>query len=96
MPPQFYLLSTLASILRGDETTVDQMNTIRRLACGAFGGYVINPRPLPEKDEEGLTVLTYEGDESRGGKPGARHRARVRSKKGVVSGAELYVAFMTY
>ncbi|KAF8469919.1 NUDIX domain-containing protein [Gautieria morchelliformis] len=89
MPPQFYLLSTLASILQGDGTTVEQMNTIRRLACSSFGGYVINPRPLPEKDEEGLTVLTYEGDESRGGKPGARHRARVRSRKGVMHVVQL-------
>ena len=50
---------------------------------------MINPRPLPEKDEQGLTVLTYEGDELRGGESGARHRVRVCFKKGVVSGAEL-------
>lgn len=86
MPPQFYLLTTLASFLSGDVTTDEQKDTIRRLAWGSFGGLVINPRALPEKDEQGLTVLTYEGDERRGGKRGARHRAYVRSEKGTVSG----------
>jgi hypothetical protein len=91
MPPQFYLLTTLASVLSGDMTTITQKDAIHRLACGSFGGYVINPRTLPEKDEQGLTVLTYEGDELRGGKQGARHRARVRSKKGGVSVSRLYL-----
>ena len=86
MPPQFYLLTTLASVLPDGMTTIEQKDIIRRLARGSFGGFVINPRSLPEKDEQGLTVLTYEGDELRGGKAGARHRARVRVKKGVVSG----------
>ena len=89
MPPQFYLLTTLASVLLGDVTTITQKDAICQLACGSFGGFMINPRPLPEKDEQGLTVLTYEGDELRGGESGARHRVRVCFKKGVVSGAEL-------
>lgn len=92
MPPQFYLLTTLASVLSGDSTTIEQKDAIGRLSCGAFGGYVINPRSLPEKDEQGLMVLTYEGDETRGGKRGARHRVRVRSKKGAVgASSRMYV-----
>ncbi|KAF8584080.1 hypothetical protein K439DRAFT_1633824 [Ramaria rubella] len=84
LPPQFYLLSTLASILSGDVTTFDQKESISQLARGSFGRLIVNPRALPEKDERGLTVLTYEGDELRGGYPGARHRAHVRSSKGTM------------
>ncbi|KAJ2966125.1 hypothetical protein NUW54_g13900 [Trametes sanguinea] len=40
---------------------------------------VINPRALPGHDVKGTgyQVLTYEGDETRGGSPGRRHRSKV-------------------
>ncbi|KAF8525072.1 NUDIX domain-containing protein [Hysterangium stoloniferum] len=82
LPPQYYLLDTLASILSGDKTTLEQKNIVSRLANGPFGQMSINPVLLPEKDEEGCSALTYEGDEARGGDPGARHRTVVRHEKG--------------
>ncbi|KAI0664698.1 hypothetical protein C8Q70DRAFT_7269 [Cubamyces menziesii] len=78
-PPQFYLLTTLASILQGTQNTPDQRERVRTLAHGAFGRMVINPRPLPGHDVKGTgyQVLTYEGDETRGGSPGRLHRSKV-------------------
>ncbi|KAI0372977.1 hypothetical protein BV20DRAFT_938809 [Pilatotrama ljubarskyi] len=78
-PPQFYLLTTLAGILKGTENTPDQRERVRTLAHGAFGSMVINPRPLPGHDVKGTgyQVLTYEGDETRGGSPGRLHRSKV-------------------
>ena len=72
---------------------VDARSKIERLARGPFGRMVINPRRLDAADasypksgvEEGETVLTYEGDEARGGPRGRRHRAVVRFAKGGVS-----------
>lgn len=82
MPPQYYLLSTLGSILSGSITTSEQKNIISRLANGPFGQMSINPVLLPHKDESGYSVMTYEGDETRGGDPGARHRAVIHHEKG--------------
>ncbi|KAI0780616.1 hypothetical protein BD413DRAFT_600179 [Trametes elegans] len=79
-PPQFYLLTTLARILvPGERNTAEQRARVRALAFGAFGGMVINPRPLSGHDMKtaGYQVLTYEGDETRGGAPGRRHRSKV-------------------
>ncbi|KAI8989741.1 hypothetical protein BD414DRAFT_315506 [Trametes punicea] len=78
-PPQFYLLTTLADILKGERNTSDQRERVRLLAYGAFGNMVINPRPLPGHDVKGTgyQVLTYEGDETRGGSPGRLHRSKV-------------------
>jgi hypothetical protein len=42
---------------------------------------VINPRrliPPPEGTPEGHTVLTYEGDHTRGGAPGRLHRVVIK------------------
>ncbi|KAI5900532.1 uncharacterized protein SCHCODRAFT_02608140 [Schizophyllum commune H4-8] len=91
MPPQFYILTTLAGIFGGgDAQAVDARSKIERLARGPFGRMAINPRRLNANDashpkssvEEGETVLTYEGDEARGGPRGRRHRAVVRFAKG--------------
>ncbi|KAL7283649.1 hypothetical protein ACG7TL_003085 [Trametes sanguinea] len=78
-PPQMYLLTTLADILKSERNTPDQRDRVRTLAHGAFGSMVINPRPLPGHDVKGTgyQVLTYEGDETRGGSPGRRHRSKV-------------------
>lgn len=85
MPPQFYLVTTLASVLEGDVNTAQQRDTVALLSSGAFGKMVINPRPLPHGAPEGWTVLTYEGDESRGGAKGRLHRSLVKFEKGGVS-----------
>ncbi|KAL1668509.1 NUDIX hydrolase domain-like protein [Schizophyllum commune] len=92
MPPQFYILTTLAGIFGRDEAA-DARSEIERLARGPFGRMVINPRRLDAADatcpksgaEEGETVLTYEGDEARGGPRGRRHRAVVRFAKGGIT-----------
>ncbi|KAI0362460.1 hypothetical protein OH77DRAFT_1515702 [Trametes cingulata] len=78
-PPQFYLLTTLAGILNGTQNTPDQRERVHSLAHGSFGNMVINPRPLPGHDVKGTgyQVLTYEGDETRGGSPGRLHRSKV-------------------
>ncbi|KAJ7632984.1 hypothetical protein FB45DRAFT_914065 [Roridomyces roridus] len=86
MPPQFYILTTLSSILKGDATTREERARVEELARGAFGRMVINPRQLPgAPDAEGRYVLTYETDEARGGPQGRLHRAVVRSGKGGVT-----------
>ncbi|KAJ7112389.1 hypothetical protein C8R43DRAFT_903679 [Mycena crocata] len=85
MPPQFYIVKTLAGILRGDATTAEQRALVQELAQGSFGRMVINPRRLGPPDKEGRVVLTYEGDESRGGPKGRLHRAHVRAGKGGVT-----------
>lgn len=85
MPPQFYIITTLASILRGAKNTAAQRATVQQLSQGAFGQMVINPRRLKEPDSEGRAILTYEGDETRGGSKGRLHRALVRLDKAGVS-----------
>ncbi|KAL1691302.1 NUDIX hydrolase domain-like protein [Schizophyllum commune] len=92
MPPQFYILTTLAGIFDGGGA-VDPRSKIERLAQGPFGRMVINPRRLDAADasysksgvEERENVLTYEGDEARGGPRGRRHRAVVRFAKGGIT-----------
>jgi hypothetical protein len=85
MPPQFYLISTLADILIGGETTEAQRNRVQTLSKGCFGSMVINPRALSDEDEQGRQVLSYEGDETRGGSKGTLHRSLVKFSKGGVS-----------
>lgn len=82
MPPQYYLLDTLASLLPGDINTADQRETIRKLALGSFGQRVFNPRLQKSTGSLEHMVLTYEGDESRDGPPGARHRSIVERGQG--------------
>ncbi|THH19471.1 hypothetical protein EW146_g1705 [Bondarzewia mesenterica] len=85
MPPQYYLISTLAGILHGRCTTPEQRARVHELATGAFGRMVINPRAHSAGlDQDGRTVLTYEGDETRGGSKGRLHRSLVRfGRKGI-------------
>lgn len=84
-PPQYYLLTTLSDILTGNKNTAEQRQKVGQLSSGLFGRMAINPRPLPQKDSEGRTVLTYEGDETRGGASGRFHRVVVTFGKGGVS-----------
>ncbi|KAI0748573.1 NUDIX domain-containing protein [Daedaleopsis nitida] len=86
-PPQFYLLRTLADVLTGAQNTAQQRARVRTLSAGAFGRMVVNPRPArdPEAEAAGFRVLAYEGDETRGGSPGRRHRCRVKFGAGGVA-----------
>ncbi|KAK7038093.1 putative nudix hydrolase 7 [Favolaschia claudopus] len=87
MPPQYYIIQTLADILRGDTTTAEQRKRVEELARGPFGNMVINPLRLGPPDVEGRIVLTYEGDQTRGGPQGRLHRATILSGKGGVTSA---------
>ncbi|KAL0946815.1 hypothetical protein HGRIS_012984 [Hohenbuehelia grisea] len=83
MPPQFYIVTTLAGILQGSQTTHEQRAQIEALSNGAFGQMVINPKRLQQRDSDGCVIFAYEGDETRGGSSGRRHRtlAPVRNNK---------------
>jgi len=77
MPPQFYLLHTLSDILHGTENTHDQRARVTALSKSPFGRMVVRPQPLfpvPKGTPDGYHVLTYNGDETRGGRPGRLHR----------------------
>ncbi|KAI0302188.1 hypothetical protein BC826DRAFT_904409 [Russula brevipes] len=69
MPPQHYILSTLADILAGREATAEQRARVERLSAGAFGRMVVCPRRR--------TPFVFEGDEARGGPKGRLHRSLV-------------------
>ena len=73
MPPQYYILSTLADILQGPHNTSDQRRKVQTLSRGLFGRMVINPVRVGE-DHSGRAILAYEGDELRGGTKGRLHR----------------------
>ncbi|VDB82713.1 unnamed protein product [Peniophora sp. CBMAI 1063] len=84
MPPQYYLLSTLASILTGRSASAAQRAQVEALSASSFGTLVVNPMPYKGPEvPEGLSCLTYEGDEQRGGPPGRLHRSYIRFEKGV-------------
>jgi len=86
MPPQMYLLSTLADILRGPVNTAEQRESVERLSKGSFGRMVMNPRRVPPAHpEDGWTVFAYEGDQMRGGPKGRLHRVLVKFGKDRVS-----------
>jgi len=80
MPPQFYLLSTLADILKGPNSTPAQFEKVQTLSRGLFGKMVFTPQPLSE-DRKGRLVLTFEGDETRGGSKGRLHRVLATKTK---------------
>ncbi|KAG6854720.1 hypothetical protein C0991_002433 [Blastosporella zonata] len=84
MPPQAYLLHTLSEILQGGVNTPAQRERVETLSKGLFGGMVLNPLRLGSPDAEGKSILTYEGDETRGGSKGRRHRVVVKAGKGGV------------
>jgi len=85
MPPQYYLLSTLADILQGPTNTLPQREKVETLSSGLFGKMVVTPRRYYKKDDDddkmGRVILTYEGDETRGGSKGRLHRALVKMTK---------------
>lgn len=83
MPPQHYLINTLAEILSGDRNSEAQRTRIQQLSEGPFGGMVILPRQ--SKLGDGRVVLAYEGDELVGGSLGARHRSVIKPGPGGVS-----------
>ncbi len=76
MPPQHYILTTLAELLVGPETTQQQRQRVEQLSTGAFGRMVIRPQ-AGKRDANGRTPLVYEGDEARGGPRGRLHRSIV-------------------
>ncbi|KAK0229039.1 NUDIX hydrolase domain-like protein [Armillaria fumosa] len=84
MPPQFYILYTLAGILRGNRNLPEQRDRLAQLSRGMFGKMIMNPRRLEGSFVPGGTegILTYEGDETRGGSKGRLHRALCRFMKG--------------
>lgn len=84
MPPQYYILSTLASILKGSTNLAAQRQQVETLSRGPFGRMVINPHRLTKDDGQGRVVLTYEGDETRGGPKGRLHRALLKAGEGEV------------
>ncbi|KAF9454613.1 hypothetical protein P691DRAFT_796156 [Macrolepiota fuliginosa MF-IS2] len=87
MPPQFYILTTLSDILLGSRNTEEQRAKAETLSRGAFGCMVMNPRPRkPIGDDlaQGYSILTYEGDETRGGSKGRLHRAKLRVVDGII------------
>jgi hypothetical protein len=83
MPPQHYLINTLAEILSGDRNSEGQRMRVRQLSEGPFGRMVVLPRQ--SKLGDGRVVLAYEGDELVGGPSGARHRSVIRPGPGGVS-----------
>ncbi|KAH9005309.1 NUDIX domain-containing protein [Lactarius hatsudake] len=76
MPPQHYILSTIADILVGPEARSHQRERVERLSAGAFGRMVVHPR-AGKKDASGRTPLVFEGDETHGGPKGRLHRSLV-------------------
>ena len=76
MPPQHYILTTLADLLVGREATAHQHERVERLSAGAFGRMVISPQ-AGKRDANGRTALVFEGDEARGGPRGRLHRSLV-------------------
>ena len=82
MPPQHYLISTLAEILSGDENGEAQRERVRQLSQREFGRMVVLPRVLRLGD--GRLVMVYEGDELVDGPVGARHRSTIKPGPGGV------------
>jgi hypothetical protein len=77
MPPQHYILTTLAELLVGREMTHEQRERVEQLSAGAFGRMVVCPQ-VGKRDANGRTSLVYESDEARGGPRGRLHRSIVR------------------
>jgi hypothetical protein len=91
MPPQFYtVLSTLADILQGSVNAADHREKVKALSRGLFGRMVINPRRLGE-DQDGRTILTYEGDETRGGSKGRLHRSLMKGVSCILQAKMVFV-----
>jgi len=83
MPPQFYLLTTLADMLRGRGASAAERARVEVLSRGAFGRMVIHPQRYTGPEvPEGYVCLTYEGDKTRAGPKGWMHRSYIRFVKG--------------
>jgi hypothetical protein len=79
MPPQFYLLATLADILpSGTGLSLEAKERLKLLSNGAFGKMQINPFIIRHESDSKQSYFVYEGDEIRGGPKGRRHRSRVQ------------------
>lgn len=76
MPPQHYILSTIADILFGPEARTHQRERVEQLSAGAFGRMVVRLR-AGKRDASGRTPLVFEDDEARGGPKGRLHRSLV-------------------
>lgn len=83
MTPQFYLVTTLASILDGSVNSLEQRAHVATLSGGPFGRMAIHPRTLHHA-APGWIVSTYAGDETRGGPKGRLHRALIKFIRGGV------------
>jgi len=78
MPPQYYLLTTLAEVLpTGAVHSEAAKEGLKELSRGAFGQMQINPMPIRHETEKRRSYLVYEGDEARGGPKGRRHRSEI-------------------
>ncbi|KAF5381066.1 hypothetical protein D9615_004108 [Tricholomella constricta] len=89
MPPQAYILQTLSDILQGRESIPAQRERVQTLSRGLFGRMVINPLSFGAPDTKGRSILTYEGDETRGGSKGRLHRVLIKAGKGGISEIKL-------
>ncbi|KIY66316.1 hypothetical protein CYLTODRAFT_423532 [Cylindrobasidium torrendii FP15055 ss-10] len=77
MPPQYYILSTLADI-----PPASLREGVLKLSNGAFGKMSVHPERLFTDGKK--VTFTYEGDEERGGQSGRRHRVNCEVGKGGV------------
>jgi len=83
MPPQYYLLNVLAKVFGSHSDFKRNGELLRKISCGPFGERVFSPQILQGVQlDNGRQILTYEGDETRGGPKGARHRSNVKFVKG--------------
>ncbi|KAI0337276.1 hypothetical protein BDW22DRAFT_1364363 [Trametopsis cervina] len=82
MPPQFYLLTTLAPLLTGNANAERQRARVETLARSAFGSLSIHPVSLKQGAPDGWMHMVYEGDELHGGQKGCLHRSVVKVGKG--------------
>lgn len=80
MPPQYYILSTLADILQGSTNTLTEREKVQILSRGSFGKMVMTPQRYKNLKEDGkdCVIITLEGDETRGGSDGRLHRVLVK------------------
>jgi len=81
MPPQYYLISTLAEILYGHQSSEAQRTQVRQLSEGAFGRMVV----LSQQSELEDGRILYEGGEPMESALGARHGLIAKLGPGGVS-----------
>ncbi|KAI0317563.1 hypothetical protein OF83DRAFT_1163860 [Amylostereum chailletii] len=90
MPPQYYILVTLADILQGNVASVAQRARVEALSATPFGSMVVHPHRHHGKEvPEGFACLAYPGDEATGGPKGRLHRSYIRFSKGTTAEIDL-------